>query len=593
MARMRVINEGRVRLSCAFVLLATSFVTVVSGQYPSVPQITKDGTAILLEDFASLPLSSVTTSTYPSPINFQDQLGRVNYFLSEPIKTLQSSRFFVIDMNGTLYMLDNATKKITPYLKFAEIFPKFTSGRSFTSGLISLAFDPAYAKNGKFYTVHTEDPGRSGSAAPVDTHLPRLNLNEYKTTPAENAPVGTINFESVLMEWTDNDIRNSTFEGTAREILRVGSNNVTHPMDDLLFNPLARPGHYDYGNLYISVGDGRAGEAPGIIHTIPQRLDALQGKILRITPDITLHPKDLLGSNGRYRIPSIGSDRNPYVSVRGARGEIYALGFRNPQRMSWDPITNTLIVDDIGLHSWEEVDIVVKGGNYGYAEREGPEQLFVGGPNDGKTGSQINPKISFPAADTLTVDLIDKPFTPIYPAAVYSHRDGDSIGNGFVYRGKVLPQLVGKYIFTDLPTGRMFYTDLVEMIAAGGIQNKAAEVHEIQIMYKSPYDTLDKTAVKRRIYDIVADAFTHKEGVGLKNTVLPSASASVGGFRDGVMRENKFDTYGVPYGGGRADVRLAVDGNGELYVLSKSDGMIRKLEGMVTPRPASRQATGR
>jgi hypothetical protein len=90
------------------------------------------------------------------------------------------------------------------------------------------------------------------------------------------------------------------------------------------------------------------------------------------------------------------------------------------------------------------------------------------------------------------------------------------------------------------------------------------------------------------MYDIVADAFAHKEGVGLQNTVLPGASYSVGGFRDGAMREKKSDTYGVAYGGGRADVRLSVGGDGELYVLSKSDGMIRKIASVVTPPPASK-----
>jgi len=129
--------------------------------------------------------------------------------------------------------------------------------------------------------------------------------------------------------------------------------------------------------------------SPGPTHTTPQRLDALQGKILRITPDVKLRPSDMLGANGRYRIPSTGSDPNPFVSVARARPEVFAYGFRNPQRLSWDAATNTFIANDIGLHDWEEVDIVTKGGNYGWADREGNEQVFV--PEGGKTGSQMNP----------------------------------------------------------------------------------------------------------------------------------------------------------------------------------------------------------
>ena len=194
--------------------------------------------------------------------------------------------------------------------------------------------------------------------------MPGLDLSGgYTTTPAVNPPAGTVVRQAVLVEWTDTNRNNSTFEGTAREILRVGFNTNIHPMGDLLFNPLAQPGDADDGNLYISVGDGGAGEIAGATHTIPQRLDALQGKILRITPDITLRPADELSANGRYRIPTTGSDPNPFVSLSltGLKKEIYAYGFRNPHRMSWDPVSNKLIVDDIGLHAWEEVNIVTKG----------------------------------------------------------------------------------------------------------------------------------------------------------------------------------------------------------------------------------------
>jgi hypothetical protein len=559
-------------------------------QYPAGPQVTKDGTALLVEDYANTPLSSQTGDhAYPPPIDYRGMLARVNALRSEPADApLAPTRFFVADMNGILYTLDKSTKKFTPYLTFPEIFPKYATER-FGSGVSAIVFDPDYAKNGKFYTVHVEDPSKSASSQPTNAHTPGLKLEGYATTPVVKPPAGDDQNESVLVEWTDTNIKNSTFEGTAREILRVGFNSMIHPMGDILFDPLTKSGSANYRNLYVSVGDGGSGETPGPTQTTPQLLSALQGKILRITPDLSLRPNDKLSENGRYRIPSTGKDANPFVSVPGARPEVFAYGFRNPHRMDWDAPTNTLLVNDIGLHSWEEVDIVVKGGNYGYSQREGKEVLVV--PGGGKTGTQSNPPAPFPDTDLLAVDGLEKPVPPIYPVAVYSHQEGDAIGSGFVYRGKRMPQMTGKYIFSDMTTGRLFYTDLAEMIAAGGVRGKQAAIHEIQVMYKSPYDASLKAPVKRRMYDIVADAFTHKDGSVLNPDahlgVLPGASNMTGGWRGTSFVTPKADPEYVPYGGGRADVRLSMGGDGEIYVLSKSDGMIRILAGVVTPPPAS------
>ena len=176
---------------------------------------------------------------------------------------------------------------------------------------------------------------------------------------------------------------------------------------------------------------------------------------------------------------------------------------------------------DIGLHYWEEVDVVVKGGNYGYPEREGNEQLFI--DDAGKTGSLMNPPVAFPDRDLLQVDGLDEPVVPIYPAAVYSHQEGDSMGSGFVYRGKLMPQMRGKYIFNDMTTGRIFYVDLNEMLATHGERNHQAPIHELQIMYKSPYDTANQTAVKRRMFDMVAETYAHKGGTPAADHVLPGA----------------------------------------------------------------------
>jgi hypothetical protein len=541
----------------------------------------------LLENYAELPLSSPTHGGATSGgIDYKGQLGRVTSMRSEPAGAPRaSSRFFVNDQSSTIYILEKGTKKFTSYLNFAEIFPKFASDLGNTSGIVSIAFDPGYAKNGKFYTVHTEKPDLEGSATPNNARLSTLDLKGYATTPVVNPPAGPSHLQSVLVEWTDTNIRNSSFEGSAREILRTGYDR-NHPMADLVFNPTARPGDMDYGNLYLSIGDGAAGETPGPSHALPQRLDTLVGKILRITPDINLRPQDMLSANGRYRIPSNRADPNPFVSVPTARPEIYAYGLRNPHRLQWDAETKTLMADDIGVHYWEEVDILTKGGNYGYAEREGNEQFFV---NDaGKTGSLMNPPVPFPEKDLLQVDGLSEPVAPLYPVAVYSHREGDSIANGFVYRGKLMPQMRGKYIFGDMTTGRIFYADFSEMLAAHGRHNEQAPIHELQVVYK---DAATSQPQKRRMFDIIAETYARRGGVPAPGRVLPGNAAATTRSPDPGHPEPKLDPEGIPYGGGRADIRLAQGGDGELYVLSKSDGMIRKLTAVVTA-PLNSQRSG-
>jgi hypothetical protein len=582
-----VTRSARIRLGFGLLACCLAAAPAALAQYPTHSMVSKDGTAVTLQDYATPPLSNATHSgANMSAIDYKLQLGRVSSMRAEPANApLASSRIFVNDQSGTLYILDTGTKKFTPYIKFTDVFPKFASDKGNATGIVSITFDPAYAKNGKFYTVHTENPELPGTSAPVNTQLSSLNLTGYSTTDPVNPPAGPVHLESVLVEWTDTNIRNATFEGTARELLRVGYDR-NHPMDDTIFDPLAKPGSSDYGNLYIGVGDGAQGETPGPSHTLPQQLNTLLGKILRITPDINLRPMDKLSSNGRYRIPSTGADPNPFLNVAGARPEVYAYGLRHPHRFDWDVSSKTFLVIDIGLHYWEEVDIVAKGANYGYPEREGNEQLFV--DDAGKTGSLETPPVAFPDRDLLHVDGIEEPVVPIYPAAVYSHWEGDSIGSGFVYRGKLMPRMRGKFIFNDMTTGRIFYVDLGEMIATHGQRNHQAQIHELQIMYKSPYDASSQTAVKRRMFDVVAETYAHKGGTPSQDRVLPGAAAATTGWKDTDHKQPKADPEGVPYGGGRADIRIAMGGDGEVYVLSKSDGMIRKMSSLVTPPPAAK-----
>lgn len=546
--------------------------TAAWAQYPPASQVRKDGTAIVLEDYASLPPSSPTHGGATSnEVNYKGQLGRVIFLRSEPANAPRAaSRFFVVDQNYIVYLLDKASRNFAPLLRFSEIFPNFDSEGRSTHGIVAVAFDPEYAKNGRFYTAHTEKRS-DRPTAPRPGSLGKLDLRGYQVTSAVRPPVGPLNYESVLVEWTDNDVKDSTFQGSVREILRVGY-EVAHPMADLLFNPVARRGDKDYGNLYVSVGDGKDFQ-PGPAYLIPQRLDAMGGKILRITPDRTLRPSDMLSANGQYRIPSTGPDPNPFLSVKGALPEIFAYGFRNPFRMDWDAPSNAFMVTDIGERSWEEINVVKKGGNYGYAERDGHEQFFL--DRERYTGSRLQPPVPFPSRDVLKVEGLEEPVVPLYPAAVYSHREGDSIANGFVYRGTLMRQLRGKYIFSDMTTGRIFYTDLVEMLNTNGVRNRLADVHELQVLYRDPTQRSGQPR-PRRMFDIVAEAFARRGGIR-GDTVLPGSSQSTTGFTDPEHKHPAADPDGVPYGGGRADVRLTMGADGELYIISKSDGMIRKL----------------
>jgi hypothetical protein len=396
-----------------------------------------------------------------------------------------------------------------------------------------------------------------------------------------NPPAGVAVRHAVLVEWKDTNINNATFEGTAREILRLGFNSQIHPLGDLAFNPLAQPGDDDYRNLYLAVGDGGAGEnaTNDSRHYIPQRLDALQGKILRITPDLNLRTNtSIVSTNTRYRIPTGGPDPNPFVNTNGARPEIFTYGHRNPHRLTWDPISNRLFISEIGLTSFEEINVVHKGANYGYADREGTMQLIPPGTGYGgrPAGWGLSP---LPVPDLLPIRTNGSatPFlVPVqYPAAEYFQTEGDAMSSGFVYRGTLVPQLYGKWIFGDITTGRLFYCDIEDLLAADDTNPATlATVHEVQVIWNSPHDSPDQGAVRRRMFDVVAEEYAFRGG-NAPFSVLPGSADDTDGL----------DPDGNPYGGGRADIRLAMDGNGELFVLSKSDGTIRQVIAAVVGPP--------
>ena len=499
-----------------------------------------------VEDYVVTPMTGKTDGKGSNEV----LLSRVNTIREE---VGGSNRLFISDLNGPLYVFDKATKKFSVYLDFNGadgkngIFRRLTTTQGYGNGLNGFYLDPEYTRNGKFYTTHIEDPTMPGSTMPNNASFPGLNVAGYTTTKAIPTP-GPLQNEGVLIEWTDSNPSNATFEGTARELLRVQLNTRSHPLGDLIFNPAARPGDPDWRVLYIECGDGASGESRIVeIRSNPQRLDTLEGKILRIAPDLNEHvATSTVSENGRYRIPN----DNPFVSTPGARKEIFAYGFRNPHRLNWavDPANaanNRLIVNSVGLHTWETVYLVRKGINYGYAMREGTELL--------KPDNNTAPR---PADDRIPIQVGDKPtdrlVVPTYPVIQYGHDQsgGDSIGSGFVYNGRAIPALRGKYIFTDLTTGRIWYTDYKDMLAADDEKpDTLAPIREVRVRWNGKvYDSM---------FPVVESAYRARGGASPK---LPG--------RDDLIKR------------GRADVRFSIDAAGELYLYSKGDGTIRKVVGI-------------
>ncbi len=233
-------------------------------------------------------------------------------------------------------------------------------------------------------------------------------------------------------------LSSTEFNGTCRELMRIDMVSGIHGVQEIIFNPRATRGGDDYGNLYIGVGDG--GSAENGFAFLTHHPDKIWGSILRINP---------LGNNsanGQYGIPK----QNPYanepdsVAVR----EIYADGFRNPNRITWTR-KGVMLATNIGQANIEAIDIILKGHDYGWPMREG---RFVVHPD-----SDINKIYALPPNDS------SYHFT--YPVAAFDHDEGNAIEGGFEYEGNSIPELRGKYLFGDIPSGRLFYINLSDLIS--------------------------------------------------------------------------------------------------------------------------------
>ena len=192
------------------------------------------------------------------------------------------------------------------------------------------------------------------------------------------------------------------------------------------------------GMLYVGLGDGGSGGDPS---NRAQNLGERLGKILRL--DVRNS-----SSGAPYAVPG----DNPFVSTQGARGEIWAYGFRNPWRLNFDAATGAMWVGDVGQYKVEEIDVVSRGGNYGWRRYEGNDCYKDCGARDGLT----------------------------FPVATYTHADGGcSVTGGVVYRGRNVPALAGWYLYTDYCSGRVWAApsqggSAVQLLGNGGVKSVTA-----------------------------------------------------------------------------------------------------------------------
>jgi hypothetical protein len=498
-------------------------------------------------------LGKLVGSTTPN----ESSLSRVNAIREE---TGGSHRWFLPVVSGPVYIYDRNTKLFTIYLDLnghgenRGLFKKFYTLTGYGNGLNGFNLDPDYANNGKFYTTHMEDPSIEASALPQNTLFPSLQVSNYTATAPITTP-GPVMHQGVLIEWTDSNPANNTFEGTAREVFRLWFNTRNHQLGEMIFNPTARRGDPDWRVMYLDVGDGGSGENRNVeIRPNPQRLDTIVGKILRIIPDLNEHTgTSTVSENGRYRIPN----DNPFAKMPGARKEIWAYGLRNPHRLTFaiDPsnaANNRLVSAICGLNTWEMISIIHKGANYGFPLREGNEAVTL---DNGTTALPADDRIPVMIDGTRTAGMV----APTYPVIIWGHdlNGGDCAGSGYLYNGKAVPSMRGKFFYNDITTGRIWYSEYKEMLAADdGNPKTMARMHEVKLLWHDPTDKLDA-------------------GKKLFDTMMPIVQATFrarGSQAEGMNGKGRVS-------GDRADVRLAVDQAGEMYIYSKSDGMIRRIVG--------------
>lgn len=308
-----------------------------------------------------------------------DERGRIQDFRPIVIANAGdgSNRVFVATEQGVVHIVrdDGTTKQSKVFLDLRDKV-SYKSNEN-EEGLLGLAFHPKFKQNGEFCVFYNPK-----NAEPHLTVVSKFRVSA--SDPDKADPMSEV------------------------ELLRVPNPFWNHKGGTVAFGP--------DGYLYAVFGDGGSANDP---YDNAQNLSNLLGKIARIDVD-----RKEGGKN--YAIPA----DNPFVGKSGAMPEIYAYGLRNVWRMAFDRQTGTLWAGDVGQNLWEEIDLIVKGGNYGWNIRESAHSF---GPKG--VGARA--------------DIVE----PIWE---YDHQVGASITGGSVYRGKKVPELFGKYIYADYVTGKIY-----------------------------------------------------------------------------------------------------------------------------------------
>jgi glucose/arabinose dehydrogenase len=298
-----------------------------------------------------------------------------------------TNRIFVVSQFGSVHVWPNDAQanEMKTFLDIRNRVQYHDNENE--EGLLGLAFHPRYRQNGEFFVYYTQKRRRPNE--------PHLSIISRFRVSRDDPNRGDADSEEVIM--------------------RIRQPYWNHNGGTIVFGP--------DGYLYIGLGDGGARDDP---HGNGQNLTTLLGSILRIDVD---HKDD-----GReYAIPK----DNPFADRgREARGEIWACGIRNVWRIAFDRQTGELWAGDVGQDTWEEIDIVRRGGNYGWNLREGMHPAM---PKDTRAPQGSPPR----------PDLIE----PIWE---YHHDVGKSITGGHVYRGRQVPQLEGAYLYGDYVTGQIW-----------------------------------------------------------------------------------------------------------------------------------------
>jgi len=336
----------------------------------------------------------------------------------------QPARLHVVDQVGLVRVIDHGQLLDEPFLNVMNLVVPVRVNYD-ERGFLGLAFHPGYGDPGsvgfgRFYT-YTSEPVQGPANFTVEV------------------PAGTaMNHQSVVREWLWDGVSEQVDPNSSREILRVDEPQSNHNAGHMEFGP--------DGYLYIAFGDGGGANDTPVGHGSTgngQNINTILGSIARIDPvDPALTPDspNALSANGAYRVPA----DNPFVGVDGI-DEIFAYGFRNPYRFSFDARSGALIVPDVGQNRVEEINFVRKGRNYGWNTKEG-EFAFN------------------PATGTVGLPLDDSRFSD--PVVQYDHDDGLAIVGGYTYYGTAVPQLWGQYVCGDfsrqfsVPEGRLFVADL-------------------------------------------------------------------------------------------------------------------------------------